>query len=138
VKAAKGDKAQMVQVPADAVAVLRRRVSDLERDDLVFSTSPAVAAKNHRKAASRRYTATSSERSNGAGVPLSVVSRQLGHADIHTTMRYAHHAPELTPGIFDRLADGGDHLSDDQFLDDSSKSHPREIEKARNREISGP
>jgi integrase len=35
-----------------------------------------------------------------------VVSRQLGHADIQTTMRYAHHAPELTPGIFDRLAEG--------------------------------
>jgi hypothetical protein len=53
-------------------------------------------------------------------------------------MRYAHHAPELTPGIFDRLAEGGDHLADDPFLDDSSKIHPREIEKARNREISGP
>jgi hypothetical protein len=33
-------------------------------------------------------------------------SRQLGHKDIRTTMRYAHHAPELTPGIFDRLAEG--------------------------------
>jgi integrase len=40
------------------------------------------------------------------GVPLSVVSRQLGHTDIRTTMRYAHHAPELTPGIFDRLSEG--------------------------------
>lgn len=46
-----------------------------------------------------------------AGVPLSVVSRQLGHADIQTTMRYAHHAPELTPGIFDRLAEGDAALS---------------------------
>jgi integrase len=35
------------------------------------------------------------------GVPLAV-----GHKDIRTTMRYAHHAPELTPGIFDRLAEG--------------------------------
>jgi predicted nuclease with RNAse H fold len=33
-------------------------------------------------------------------------ARQLGHADIHTTMRYTHHAPELTPSIFDRLAEG--------------------------------
>jgi integrase len=41
-----------------------------------------------------------------AGVPLSVVSRQLGHGDVRTTMRYAHYAPELTPGIFDRLAEG--------------------------------
>ncbi|NVB38578.1 hypothetical protein G6O69_12115 [Pseudenhygromyxa sp. WMMC2535] len=30
---------------------------------------------------------------------------ELGHSDVRTTMRYAHHAPELTPGIFDRLSE---------------------------------
>jgi hypothetical protein len=47
-------------------------------------------------------------------------------------MRYAHHAPELTPGIFDRLAEGGDVPADTWSVDDSSTFHPREIEEARN------
>jgi hypothetical protein len=57
-------------------------------------------------------------------------------------MRYAHHAPELTPGIFDRLADdrlaeGGDVPADTWSVDDSSTFHPLEIEKARNGGVSG-
>jgi hypothetical protein len=47
VKAPKGDKARTVQVPADAVAVLRCRVSGLDRDDLVFS-KPAGYLVGHR------------------------------------------------------------------------------------------
>jgi integrase len=46
VKAPKGDKARTVQVPADAVAVLRRRVSGLDRDDLVFSKPAGYVAGN--------------------------------------------------------------------------------------------
>jgi excisionase family DNA binding protein len=169
VKAPKGDKARTVQVPADAVAVLRRRISGLDRDDLVFS-KPAGYLAGHRNeepaqggepwshrdiigAVKRGAKAAKLGRSLGvhtlrhtfathavaAGVPLSVVSRQLGHADIQTTMRYAHHAPELTPGIFDRLSEGGDFLpADPELVDESSTRHPLEIEKARNREISGP
>jgi integrase len=167
VKAPKGDKARTVQVPADAVAVLRRRVSGLDRDDLVFS-KPAGYVAGHRNgepaqggepwshkdiigAVKRGGTAAKLEGSLGvhtlrhtfathavaAGVPLSVVSRQLGHADIHTTMRYAHHAPELTPGIFDRLAEVGDVPADPWSVDDSSTFHPLGIEKARNGGVSG-
>jgi integrase len=46
VKAPKGDKARTVQVPADAVVVLRRRVSGLDRDDLVFSKPAGCLAGN--------------------------------------------------------------------------------------------
>jgi hypothetical protein len=56
-----------------------------------------------------------------AGVPLSVVSRQLGHADIHTTMGYAHHAPEAS--------------ADAWSVDDSSTFHPLENEKARSAKL---
>ena len=167
VKAPKGGKARTVQVPADAVAVLRRRVSGLERDELVFS-KPAGYLAGHRTeesaqgggpwshkdiigAVQRGAAAAQIDRSIGvhtlrhtfathavaAGVPLSVVSRQLGHADIQTTMRYAHHAPELTPGIFDRLAEGGDSPTDPWSVDDSSTFHPLGIEKARNGGVSG-
>jgi integrase len=132
----KGGKKRTVQLPPDAVAVLSKRVAGLDRDELVFCKPPGYRAphriepparggepwspKDVFNAVQRAGEAAGIERSVGvhalrhtfatqavaAGVPLSVVSRQLGHADIQTTMRYAHHAPELTPGIFDRLAEG--------------------------------
>ena len=133
----KGGKARTVQLPPDAVAVLQKRVAGLERDELVFCKPPGYRAPHRHEpparggefwspkdvfnAVQRAGEVAGIERNVGvhmlrhtfatqavaAGVPLSVVSRQLGHADIQTTMRYAHHAPELTPGIFDRLAEGG-------------------------------
>jgi excisionase family DNA binding protein len=129
-------KTRTVQVPADAVEILRKRLAGLERDELVFSKPKGYRAPHrggraarggepwsHKElynAIQRAGEAAGIERSIGvhtlrhtfathavaAGVPLSVVSRQLGHSDVRTTMRYAHHAPELTPGIFDRLAEG--------------------------------
>lgn len=157
-KAPKGGKARTVQVPADAVAVLRRRVSGLERDELVFS-KPAGYLAGHRTeeptqgggpwshkdiigAVQRGAAPAQIDRSIGVHTlrhtfATHAVSRQLGHADIQTTMRYAHHAPELTPGIFDRLAEGGDSPTDPWSVDDSSTFHPLGIEKARNGGVSG-
>ena len=136
VRAPKGDKARTIQVPADALECLRKRVKGLRRDQLVFckpkgytaphrSERPAKGGEpwSHKdvyNAVSRGAEAAGIERMVGvhtlrhtfathavaAGVPLPMVSRQLGHADVQTTMRYAHHAPELTPGVFDRLVEG--------------------------------
>ncbi|EDM76706.1 Phage integrase [Plesiocystis pacifica SIR-1] len=124
-----------VQVPADALEVLRKRLAGLGRKELVFSKPKGYKAahrgeraakggepwshKDLFNAVNRARAGAGIERSVGvhtlrhtfathavaAGVPLSLVSRQLGHSDVRTTMRYAHHAPELTPGIFDRLSE---------------------------------
>lgn len=170
IKKPKGDKTRTVQVPHDAVTMLRKRVAGLERDELVFSKpagyqaphrteAPAEggehwshkevfaavqrateAAKIGRKVGVHTLRHTFATHAVAAGVPLSVVSRQLGHADIRTTMRYAHHAPELNPGIFDRLADGSaipagclEGGADDQSVDDSSTGHPVKNPEARER-----
>ena len=164
----KGGKLRTVQVPTDATLMLRKRLVGLEIDELVFgkpegylashrSEAPAEGGEpwTHKEvfgAVSRAAKAATIGRNVGvhtlrhtfatqaiaAGVPLSIVSRQLGHADVQTTMRYAHHAPELTPGIFDRLADGSatpagrsPSGTDHQPVDDSSTHHPLEIEEAR-------
>jgi excisionase family DNA binding protein len=129
-------KARTVLVPIDALEVLRKRLQNLEPGELVFAKPKGYTAPHrpeppakggepwsHRDlwgVVQRATEAAGIDRNIGvhtlrhtfathavaAGVPLSVVSRQLGHRDIATTMRYAHHAPELTPGIFDRLAEG--------------------------------
>ena len=132
----KGGKARTIQVPADALAALRKRVVHLDREMLVFSkpkgfSAPhrpepptnggepwshrdvynvvrraAEAAGIDRKIGVHTLRHTFATQAVAAGVPLPMVSRQLGHADVQTTMRYAHHAPDLTPGIFDRLSTG--------------------------------
>ena len=166
----KGDKIRTIQVPTDAVAMLRKRLAGLEVDELVFSkpagykashrseppaeggepwshkdvfgavTRAAEAAKIGRKIGVHTLRHTFATHAVAAGVPLSVVSRQLGHSDVRTTMRYAHHAPELTPGIFDRLADGSatgagrsGSGTDCQSVDDSSTHHPLEFGEAGER-----
>jgi integrase len=136
VTAPKYGKSRTVLVPSDALEQLRERVQDLGLGELVFAKPKGYKTPHRTKQAARGgepwshkelYNAVQRageaagiERSIGVhtlrhtfathavatGVPLSVVSRQLGHTDIRTTMRYAHHAPELTPGIFDRLAEG--------------------------------
>src|SRR5574344_2346225 len=50
---------------------------------------------------------TSATRMVGAGVPITMVKYILGHADIHTTMRYAHAITEQSLDAVEALANYG-------------------------------
>lgn len=115
----KGDKVRTIPLNAAAFDILKMRMKTRHiNSDLVFSS--AVGTKIIRQRLVRAFTKavkdagiedfhfhdlrrTFATRLAQAGVDLYRISKLLGHNDISTTQRYAHHCPESLRDVVDVL-----------------------------------
>lgn len=103
----KGDKRRSVPITQAATDTLKARVGNLLDHEKVFPTTittglisrtirrwkTKIGLPDADEACFHTFRHTTCSRLVQAGVPIAVVQQFMGHADISTTMRYAHLAP---------------------------------------------